>query len=713
MGKKGKSLIAGGLAGMIARTAIAPIERIKILYQIDSALAGSQRIVPFVTSVYSESGVRGFWKGNAPAVLRVAPYMAMQFFAYEEYKLFIKRHDIFCSKTVTNLVAGAAAGITAVTVTYPLDVVRARLAMQTEGRLKGRPYKGMLDALMKIPKEEGVRALYRGMGATNTGVAPYAGIKFASYEAFKGIMCVAMDVDEPQLPTLARVTSGAAAGAVAQTFVYPLDVVRRRMQTGVKQYSSVYGALRSIAVEEGISKGLYRGLSLNYAKTLPNVAIYMSLYDIIKRVIIIGGMLCSLFVANAVTLYGKYAAHRRLQRKSEKLVGRSSASTKDASSTSVEIESVPITLVTGFLGSGKTTLLNEILQRGPDELGLRLMVLVNEFGRLSVDHSLLLDSSAVRKDEDILHLKNGCMCCAIGTSGESELERIFDRLIALPGGYNHVLIETTGLADPQPIISNLEKIRMAGGRFYVDAVVTVIDAKRSKMSRDEEVQIAFADVILLNKVDQVRDEIRLNTLKRQCRDRNPIAQVHCTEFGRVTPISRILGIRSFEPQLFRDRTHQRSSVSKGQSHRARLEKERVGSHTFERAAAVNMRHIKRWLEDIQNECGADLLRVKGLLTVDVVTGRRFIVNGIGADVSASLAKRPGKCGEPHSYIVVIGRRIERIVETFEKKFESCRMSHARAYAHARGNKKESSCMDASCPDSDCHTNARCAGNKGL
>ena len=109
------------------------------------------------------------------------------------------------------------------------------------------------------------------------------GLKFGSYEALKSFIATSQGIEKKDLPAEYRVVSGAAAGAVAQTFVYPLDVVRRRMQTGVKEYRGVFDAIRTITKNEGVSRGLYRGLSLNYLKTIPNVAIYMSLYDVIKR----------------------------------------------------------------------------------------------------------------------------------------------------------------------------------------------------------------------------------------------------------------------------------------------------------------------------------------------------------------------------------------------------------------------------------------------
>lgn len=381
---------------------------------------------------------------------------------------------------------------------------------------------------------------------------------------------------------------------------------------------------------------------------------------------LIAGILCSLFVANVAAFYGKYKAHQRLQEMKKKLF---SSNNKDISTTEGKGSRVPITLVTGFLGSGKTSLLNHILYRAPKDLNLRLMVLVNEFGRLSVDHSLLLDSDAVKKDEDILQLKNGCMCCSVGSSSDSELERIYERLIDLPGEYDHVIIETTGLADPQPILSNLERVRMGGGRFYVDAVITVIDCKRSTMSFGEEKQIAFADVLLLNKVDQVETSV-VDRIRQQCGSRNPVAQVLSATFGRVLPLSRILGIRAFESHRFCERKGLDGDVLSS-SHRDKLTKSRISSHTFERAAVVSVDKVKVWLGKLQERYGSDLLRVKGVLSVDI-SGRQLFVNGVGGDVSASFAKRsrPGT-SSLRSFIVVIGRDIETRVMSLEAGFSAC------------------------------------------
>lgn len=143
----------------------------------------------------------------------------------------------------------------------------------------------MFDALKTIRQAEGIPALYRGMTATLAGAAPYTGLKFAAYDSLKSLAATSMDREVVDLPGWVNSGAGAGAGFFALTLVYPFDVIRRRMQThqGGSKYPSVFAAFRIIAHDEGIQRGLYRGLTLNYLKTLPNVAIYLSLYDFLKK----------------------------------------------------------------------------------------------------------------------------------------------------------------------------------------------------------------------------------------------------------------------------------------------------------------------------------------------------------------------------------------------------------------------------------------------
>lgn len=297
-------IFAGGAAGAIARTAIAPIERVKIIYQIDKTMRGSYSGIP--KKIIAEEGFFGLWRGNSAAVLRVVPYMSKlpllfpsiydlktltyknkykkkkgaQFTFLEFYKKAFRK--VFPTDEVSNapniwltLAAGSCAGVTAVSMTYPLDVVRARMAMQQMG-VKKPKYSSFLDCLIKYPQEKGIGRMYRGLGPTLLGVGPYAGIKFFMYDILK-----------PIVPSFlgGSVGAGAIAGVIAQTFVYPFDVIRRRNQThgGEKElYKNTWDAIKTIYREEGLRRGLYKGLSLNYLKTAPNTALYLSLYDFFK-----------------------------------------------------------------------------------------------------------------------------------------------------------------------------------------------------------------------------------------------------------------------------------------------------------------------------------------------------------------------------------------------------------------------------------------------
>ena len=275
--------VAGGIAGVVSRTVIAPIERVKILFQISKSSASSssasavaaEHWTAIAPRILREEGALAFWKGNTAAVVRVMPYMSFTFLTFEEYKA--RLLAVGAPKEAATLAAGSLGGVTAVVLTYPLDLVRATMATP------GSKHTSMFEALTTIGRERGVGALYSGCTTTCMGVAPYAGLKFLSYEALKGVLGRAFGLQEAELRPWQRVGSGLLAGMLAQTFIYPIDVIRRRMQTSATVlYTSTWDALTTIARQEGVRNGLYRGLTLNYLKTMPNVAIYMSLYDIVK-----------------------------------------------------------------------------------------------------------------------------------------------------------------------------------------------------------------------------------------------------------------------------------------------------------------------------------------------------------------------------------------------------------------------------------------------
>eukprot|EP01063_Lacrimia_lanifica_P005406 TRINITY_DN13174_c0_g1_i1.p1 TRINITY_DN13174_c0_g1~~TRINITY_DN13174_c0_g1_i1.p1 ORF type:complete len:290 (+),score=105.30 TRINITY_DN13174_c0_g1_i1:50-919(+) len=273
-------MLAGGGAAIVSRTAIAPVERVKIIFQTSPEMKGYGAVFQ---QVWKNEGALSFWKGNGVAVVRVVPYLSVQLSCNDVYKQYVGQviHD----KNIRNVVAGVAAGATSIATTYPLDTVRARLAVQMS---KGEATESILGMAKRIASTEGIPAFYRGCYMSCFGGGVYAGIKFATYDYLKGAYCGLMDIKEKEMNVLQRAVSGAVGGFIAQTFIYPMDVIRRRMQIskGPPPYTGIVNGIMTITRTEGLKNGLFRGLSLNYMKTVPNVALYLSLYDVFKHYLV-------------------------------------------------------------------------------------------------------------------------------------------------------------------------------------------------------------------------------------------------------------------------------------------------------------------------------------------------------------------------------------------------------------------------------------------
>ncbi len=197
---------------------------------------------------------------------------------------------------------------------------------------------------------------------------------------------------------------------------------------------------------------------------------------------------------------------------------------------------IPVTVLTGYLGAGKTTLLNRILT---ENHGKRYAVIVNEFGEISIDNDLIVES-----DEEVFEMNNGCVCCTV----RGDLIRVVEGLVKRPGGFDGILVETTGLADPVPVAQTFFMDDDVRARAKLDAVVTVADAKHLAGSLAEspeaQEQIGFADVILLNKTDLVEPD-ELAAIERSIRAMNPHALIHRTERCAI-PLDRVLGRGAFD-----------------------------------------------------------------------------------------------------------------------------------------------------------------------
>ncbi|GAB0087315.1 mitochondrial coenzyme A transporter SLC25A42 [Sergentomyia squamirostris] len=276
------SLIAGAIAGAIAKTAIAPLDRAKINFQINKETPYSFRgATLFLKRAFEKEGILSLWRGNSATMARIIPYAAIQFTSHEQYKKLLKV-DQDKSTNIRRFLAGSLAGITSQSLTYPLDLARARMAVTD----KYTGYRTLRQVFISICHDEGPRTLFRGYWPTVLGVIPYAGMSFFTYETLKREYTEVTGERKPN--TFFSLIFGAAAGVIGQTSSYPLDIVRRRMQTvGINgnrdQYSTILKTLQRIYREEGIKNGFFKGLSMNWIKGPIAVGISFSTYDFIKE----------------------------------------------------------------------------------------------------------------------------------------------------------------------------------------------------------------------------------------------------------------------------------------------------------------------------------------------------------------------------------------------------------------------------------------------
>ncbi|KAF5478124.1 mitochondrial adenine nucleotide transporter ADNT1-like [Juglans microcarpa x Juglans regia] len=305
-----KSLVAGGVAGGVSRTAVAPLERLKILLQVQNPHSIKYNgTVQGLKYIWKTEGIRGLFKGNGTNCARIVPNSAVKFFSYEQASrgiLWLYRQQPGNEEAqltpVLRLGAGACAGIIAMSATYPMDMVRGRLTVQTEN--SPRQYKGIFHALSTVLREEGPRALYRGWLPSVIGVIPYVGLNFAVYESLKDWLITSRPfglVKDSELSVTTRLACGAAAGTVGQTVAYPLDVIRRRMQMvgwkdaasvvtgdgrnkGAHEYTGMVDAFRKTVRHEGIG-ALYKGLVPNSVKVVPSIAIAFVTYEVVKDIL--------------------------------------------------------------------------------------------------------------------------------------------------------------------------------------------------------------------------------------------------------------------------------------------------------------------------------------------------------------------------------------------------------------------------------------------
>ncbi|HXZ23024.1 MAG TPA: GTP-binding protein [Pseudolabrys sp.] len=334
---------------------------------------------------------------------------------------------------------------------------------------------------------------------------------------------------------------------------------------------------------------------------------------------------------------------------------------------------IPVTVLTGYLGAGKTTLLNRILS---EPHGKKFAVIVNEFGEIGIDNELVVNA-----DEEVFEMNNGCICCTV----RGDLVRIIDGLMRRKGKFDAIIVETTGLADPAPVAQTFFMDEQVGAKTKLDAVVTVADAKwlkdRLKDAPEAKNQIAFADVILVNKTDLVAPE-ELSELEARIRGLNPYARLHRTERANVD-INEVLGRNAFdldrileiEPSFLEAENHHHDHHHEhGHDHHhhgnglKHYHDEEMQSVALKTDRPLNPDKFFPWIQDLVAKDGPNILRCKGILSFKD-DPERFVFQGVHMILDGDH-QRPWKEGETRdSRIVFIGRELPQ--DKIRQGFESC------------------------------------------
>jgi len=294
--KSSLNMMAGGIAGAVSRTMTSPIERLKVMQQVQTRSNEYKGVLSGLRHMYVTEGWRGFFKGNGTNVARIAPYSAFQFYFYDMYKTaFLHAERTFGHRAWDDdsqlspgkkFCAGALGGASATLLCYPLDIARSYLTLQTASKTEAK-YKGIFHVITSVYKTDGMRGLFRGAPIALFGITPYNAINFATFDMLKTRY---LPPSSDPYFTWINLLLGGIAGGTAALATYPTDVIKRRMQLqGVgrelvkelPQYNGAIDCVRVVLRTEGIV-GLYRGLTACLLKVIPSMAIAFTIHESLR-----------------------------------------------------------------------------------------------------------------------------------------------------------------------------------------------------------------------------------------------------------------------------------------------------------------------------------------------------------------------------------------------------------------------------------------------
>lgn len=343
-------------------------------------------------------------------------------------------------------------------------------------------------------------------------------------------------------------------------------------------------------------------------------------------------------------------------------------------------DKIPVTVLTGYLGAGKTTLLNRILS---EDHGKRYAVIVNEFGEIGIDNDLVVGA-----DEEVFEMNNGCVCCTV----RGDLIRVLSGLMKRKGGFDAIIVETTGLADPGPVAQTFFMDEDVAARTRLDSVTALVDAKhvmqRLDDSREAREQVAFADQILLNKTDLV-SEPDLLAVEARLRGLNPLAPIRRTERARIA-LDQILDQNGFDLERITDirpafvnpghgedghvhDEHCGHGHDHGHEHhdhgpRGHAHQDDIKGVSLSLDRPIDGQAFTRWLDKLLAEQGPDILRAKGILDVQG-EDRKLVFQAVHMILEGDLQGQWGPNERRWSRAVFIGRNLDEAA--LKAGFEAC------------------------------------------